>query len=133
MNINSFCFGLITNKLLKPILLISLLVLSFNLKCQTNEVEYNFGIYINGEYPVEAILEAKILYQNDLEKLNFVLDQIKLFEKMGVHILSSRQFEAIKQKRDSLSKNSSNESQIAEIKRILSYLNDTFKPVTAIN
>ena len=42
-------------------------------------------------------------------------------------------FEAIKQKRDSLSKNSSNESQIAEIKRILSYLNDTFKPVTAIN
>lgn len=133
MNINSFCFGLITNKLLKPILLISLLVLSFNLKCQTNEVEYNFGISINGEYPVEAILEAKILYQNDLEKLNFVLDQIKLFEKMGVHILSSRQFEAIKQKRDSLSKNSSNESQIAEIKRILSYLNDTFKPVTAIN
>lgn len=133
MNINSFYFGLITNKLLKPILFIALLVISFNLKCQTNEMQHRLGISINGEYPTEAILEAKNLYKNDPEKLKYVLEQINLFEKMGVHILSSKQFEVIKAKRDSFPKNSINEAQIAEIKKIQSYLNDTFKLVTAIN
>ena len=119
--------------MIKPFLLLVLLILTFNLKSQTNELLPKLVLSIQGEYPAEAILEAKKLYQNDLEKLNFVLEQINLFEKMGVHILSSKQFEVIKEKRNSLPNNSTNENQIAEIKKIQSYLNDTFKLVTAIN
>ena len=132
MNINSFCSRLNTCSLIRPFLVLALLIFTFNLKCQTNELQPNLGLTIKGEYPAEAILEAKKLYQNDLEKLNFVLEQINLFEKMGVHILSSKQFEAVIQKRNSLPKNPTNEVQITEIKKILSYLNDTFKSVTAI-
>ena len=132
MNIKSFSSEFNKVKMIKSVLFLALLVISFNLKCQTNEVQPRLDISIKGEYPAEAILEAKNLYRNDLEKLNFVLEQINLYEKMGVHILSSKQFEVIKEKRESFPKNPTNESQIAEIKKIQSYLNDTFKSVTAI-
>ena len=88
--------------------------------------EYSFDISIKGDYPEEAIKEIEILYKDDQEQLEHMLEQIKLYSSNGIIVLSTKQYEVVKKVYDSFSNKPSTDIEVAEIKRAKSYLNETY-------
>jgi len=90
------------------------------------EKEFSIELSIEGSYPKEAIDEVETLYKNDQLKLKYMLEQIEAYGSVGVLVLSTKQYETVKNIYNSFPDKPSSDKEIAEIKRARSYLNKTY-------